>query len=104
MFRATQLVRRPMALRGGPLTLLLRGVDANLSGTHGDHGQLVMRRASEPPRWGVEDASKDASDGTAGPLRARSTRHPAWAHAGARTISPPFEGLCGAFAAWYELC
>ncbi len=58
--------RRPMALRGGSLTLLLRGVDANLSGTDGDPGQLVMQRASEPPRWGVEDASKDASDGTAG--------------------------------------
>ncbi|WP_437870579.1 hypothetical protein [Sorangium sp. So ce363] len=89
-----------MALRGGPLALL-RGADANLSGTDGDHGQLVMRRASEPPRWGVEDASKDASDGTAG---ASEGAFDAASGAGARPFSAPFEGLCEAFAAWYELC
>lgn len=90
-----------MAPRGGTLTLLLRCVDANLSGTDGEHGQLVMQRASEPPRWGVEDASKDASDGTAG---ASEGAFDAVSGVGARPFSPPFEGLCEAFAAWYELC
>ncbi|MDC0683626.1 hypothetical protein [Sorangium atrum] len=87
-----------MAPRGGSLTLLLRGADANLSGTDGEHGQLVMQRASEVS---VEDASKDASDGTAG---ASEGAFDAVSGVGARPVSPPFEGLCEAFAAWYELC
>ncbi|WP_437592246.1 hypothetical protein [Sorangium sp. So ce1000] len=98
MVQATQLARRPMALRGGPLNLLLRGAVANLSGTDGDRGQLVILRASEA---GVEDASGDASDGTGGVLEGAFDEA---SDVGARPGSLPFAGLCEAFAAWYELC